>query len=115
MTPAIGHATVHDDAGAELQTRLDTFDIHPSGAQWGRGALASQHEMLALETAQAALFPDFCAGLERQGLKQERRALRVRVGETGFEVLDGRTIRLTFTLPAGAYATVLLEQLGVFA
>jgi tRNA pseudouridine13 synthase len=36
------------------------------------------------------------------------------VGEVGFEVLDAETVRLSFELPPGSYATVFLEQLGAF-
>jgi tRNA pseudouridine13 synthase len=108
------HAWFADDNAPNLQERLDTLDIHPSGVLWGKGELDSQGEARALESEQAAQFPILCAGLEKQGLKQERRALRIKVGEIGFEVLDAETLRLSFTLPPGAYATVLLEQLGEF-
>jgi tRNA pseudouridine13 synthase len=104
-----------DDNDPNIQQRLDSLDIHPSGVLWGKGEMDSQAEAQALETEQAAQFPVLCAGLEKQGLKSERRALRIKVGEIGFEVLDAETLRLAFTLPPGAYATVLLEQLGVFS
>lgn len=108
------HAWFVDDDAPNLQTRLDNLDIHPSGALWGKGQLDSQGMIRDLETTQAANFPILCAGLEKHGLKQERRALRINVGEIQFEMLDTTTIRLGFTLPPGAYATVLLEQLGKF-
>ena len=50
----------------------------------------------------------------KTGLKQERRALRIKVGAIGFELVDEHTLQLAFELPPGAYATVLLEQLGEF-
>lgn len=108
------HAWFADDNDPVLQARLAMLDIHPTGALWGKAGLDSQAEAKALEQDIAAQFPLLCNGLEKQGLIQERRALRIRVGETGFEVLDGQTLRLHFSLPAGAYATVLLEQLGDF-
>ncbi|OQX08715.1 MAG: tRNA pseudouridine(13) synthase TruD [Thiothrix lacustris] len=109
-----GSAWFADDASAELPARLATQAIHPTGVLWGRGELPTQAEAGELEAEQAARFPIFCAGLEKQGLKQERRALRVNVGTVGFEVVDDSTLRLSFALPAGAYATVVLEQLGGF-
>lgn len=108
------HAWFADDNDAGLQTRLEALDIHPTGALWGKGELDSQQEAKALEQQIAEQFPLFCAGLEKQGLNQERRALRIKVGEIDCEVLDAQTLRLSFSLPAGAYATVLLEQLGDF-
>jgi tRNA pseudouridine13 synthase len=52
--------------------------------------------------------------LEKQGLKAERRALRIKVIGLQCDVLDATTLRLAFELPPGAFATVLLEQLGAF-
>ncbi|MEB4591107.1 tRNA pseudouridine(13) synthase TruD [Candidatus Thiothrix sp. Deng01] len=109
-----GSAWFADDASPELQQRLDALEIHPTGALWGRGELETQAVARDLEQAQADAFTVFCAGLEKQGLKQERRALRIRVGDIGFERVDGSTLKLSFELPPGAYATVLLGQLGTF-
>lgn len=109
-----GSAWFTDDASSELPQRLNAQEIHPTGALWGRGELATQAMAAELEAAQSGLFPVFCAGLEKQGLKQERRALRIKVGDIGFEKITDDTLRLSFILPPGAYATVLLEQLGRF-
>ncbi|WP_245706880.1 hypothetical protein [Thiothrix caldifontis] len=92
-------------ADATLEPRLAALAIHPTGALWGRGELDTRDAARELEAEQTARFPIFCAGLEKQGLKQERRALRIQVGEVGFEVLDEATLRLAFTLPPGSYAT----------
>lgn len=110
-----GSAWFADDASPELAARLAALDLHPTGVLWGRGELASQGAMRALEAEQAAQFPIFCAGLEKQGLKQERRALRIKVADLNFTQLDTATVHLSFNLPAGAYATILLEQLGNFS
>lgn len=109
-----GSAWFADDASPELPTRLAVLDLHPTGVLWGRGELPTQGLMRALESEQAAQFPIFCAGLEKQGLKQERRALRIKVADLTFIQLDAETVRLNFSLPSGAYATILLEQLGQF-
>lgn len=110
-----GSAWFVDDASSELATRLAALDLHPTGVLWGRGELASQAAVRDLELEQAALFPIFCAGLEKQGLKQERRALRIKVAELELTVLSSNSLRLSFSLPPGAYATTLLEQLGQFS
>lgn len=108
------HSCFADDASEDLATRLQTMDIHPTGAAWGRGTLKSQADVLALENQIAEQFDVFCQGLEKNGLQQERRALRVNIADLSLEVLESDVVRLSFNLPAGSYATVLLAQLGAF-
>lgn len=97
-----------------LATRLAAFDIHPSGPLWGRGQPRTTEAALALELA--ALADDSALalrrGLERAGLEQERRALRLRPQSLIFDWLDAGTLRLSFALPAGCYATTVLAELG---
>ena len=52
------------------------------------------------------------AGLEAEGLKQERRALRLRPAGLAWRWLDDDALELAFALPPGAYATVVLAELG---
>jgi len=99
-----------EDRSAELAQRLERLDIHPTGPLWGRGALPTAGECSDLESRIAAELADLCQGLERFGLKQDRRALRVRLGEPSLEMV-GDTATFTFTLPAGAYATVVMREL----
>ena len=97
-----------------LAQRLAGFDIHPSGPLWGRGALRSegdcrQLELAALDDARSLALRD---GLERAGLEQERRALRVQAEGLAWEWPDPSSLRLSFSLPPGSYATAVLAQLG---
>ncbi|WP_255505356.1 tRNA pseudouridine(13) synthase TruD [Alkalisalibacterium limincola] len=96
----------------ELRARAASLDIHPTGPLWGRGELRSEDAVRALEEAVAAGFSDLLEGLEAAGLKQERRALRIRVPSIRLEWLTGRVLRLGFDLPPGAYATGVLHELG---
>lgn len=98
-----------------LAGRLAAFDIHPSGPLWGRGELRTQGAARALELvtldgdeALAAVR----AGLERAGLDQERRALRLRPQALTFDWPAPDTLTLRFGLPAGCYATTVLAELG---
>lgn len=99
---------------AALEQRLAAFDIHPTGPLWGRGDLRTADAALALETN--ALTADDAlalrAGLEAEGLKQERRALRLRPVEMTWRWRDDEVLEVGFVLPAGAYATVVLAELG---
>ena len=97
-----------------LAQRLDAFDIHPSGPLWGRGAPRCTGACLALESA-ALGDPEALAlrdGLERAGLEQERRALRVQAEGLAWAWLDDASLQVAFSLPPGSYATAVLEQLG---
>ena len=51
-------------------------------------------------------------GLERAGLKQERRALRLRPQESTWRWRDDGALELAFALPPGCYATTVLRELG---
>ncbi|MCP5419057.1 MAG: tRNA pseudouridine(13) synthase TruD [Gammaproteobacteria bacterium] len=96
---------------ADIQQRMRDCDIHPTGPLWGRGELLSQEGVEALERTVAAEYPIFCQGLEAAGMKQERRALRMPVRNMALErPADGSAV-ISFRLPAGAYATVVLREL----
>lgn len=97
-----------------LAARLAAFDIHPSGPLWGRGELRSDADVKALELEalsgeQAQALRE---GLERAGLEQERRALRLRPSGMAWEWLAPSVLRLRFGLPPGCYATTVLAELG---
>lgn len=97
-----------------LAARLADFDIHPSGPLWGAGELrtasaAKEVELSALADDPA---PALRAGLETAGLKQERRALRLRPQQLQWRWLQDEALELQFALPPGAYATVVLRELG---
>ena len=99
---------------AVLQARLSAFDIHPTGPLWGEGALRSgadarERELDALQGDSASRLR---AGLERAGLKQERRALRLRPQGLAWQWLADDALELRFELPPGSYATTALRELG---
>lgn len=100
-----------DDA---LAARLAAFDIHPTGPLWGRGALRTGGAAQALEQAvhEWPGLHTLADGLEHAGLSQERRALRLRPGDMAWRWLDDGALELAFVLPAGSYATVVVEALG---
>ncbi len=99
----------------QLQSRLEAFDIHPTAPLWGAGELRS--DAAARELELTALQGDTATrlrtGLEQTGLRQERRALRLRPNQLQWRWCDDGALELEFTLPPGAYATTLLRELGV--
>ncbi len=75
---------------------------------WGSGDLMTQHKIQEFEQNIASQFPEFCDGLSRFGLKQERRKIRLCVSEAKCYV-DETTVTLSFFLPAGCFATTVLR------
>ncbi len=106
------HSVFVAQAGDEaLEARLAAFDIHPTGALWGAGEPRSGEAVRALEEEVASADPVLAEGLVRAGLRQERRALRVAVRALEGR-MDGDVLSLSFELPAGSYATAVLDALG---
>jgi len=93
-----------------IVSRVEQHDIDPTGPLWGRGRLATSGDVLMLEQAVAESHPLWCEGLERAGMKQERRALRVPVTELEWQFTNDQC-ELSFFLPAGSYATSVLREL----
>lgn len=89
----------------------------PTAPLWGRGRLSSTDDVLALETGVAGRFPQLCDGLEHAGLKQERRALSALPEQLRWQWQQGQEnpesvdLMLTFSLPAGYYATSVLREI----
>ena len=96
---------------ATILERLARHDLHPSGPLWGAGESLATAAALAGEAALAAAEAQLCAGLAAEGLKQERRALRLVPAQLHGEAIGEAAVQFEFTLPAGAYATTVLHEL----
>jgi tRNA pseudouridine13 synthase len=101
-----------EEITAELCARVLGQDIHPTGPMWGAGELRTRDTVRAIEELALERFADLRAGLEQAGMKQERRSLRVRVGELEWQWLADDALRLSFRLAPGSYATEVLAELG---
>lgn len=101
-----------DDEDTSLQSRLDEFDIHPTGPLWGRGNALTHADSLALETAVLTDWSVWQQGLEKAGLKQERRPLRLHPEQFNW-IFNDNALHLDFYLPAGSYATAVLRELAI--
>jgi tRNA pseudouridine13 synthase len=96
----------------EILRRHAEGDVLPSGPLWGRGELPSQLEAQELELSVLAGQTIFREGLEKAGLKQERRSLCLSVEDFQWQWLpEGEHLQLQFSLPAGCYATSVLREL----
>jgi len=95
---------------AALIERSGRLEIHPTGPLWGEGSPPSAGEMLELETAIAARYPDAAAACAAARMRQERRSLRLAVHELRCEV-EARAVRVHFRLARGSFATAVLAEL----
>ena len=103
---------IANEIDEEVLRRHAEKDVLPSGPLWGRGELPSQLEAQALELSVLAEQTMFREGLEKAGLKQERRALCLSVNDLQWQWLpEGEHLQLQFSLPAGCYATSVLREL----
>ncbi len=82
----------------------------PTGPLWGRGRVSSTDEAQALESGVAERHAILCNGLEHAGLDQERRALVASPVDLAWEWPQPDQLVLTFSLPAGNYATSVLNE-----
>jgi tRNA pseudouridine13 synthase len=98
-----------DQIDAALVERCGALDLHPTGPLWGRGAPEVGGEVLALEESVAAREPALRALLEKQGMDQERRSLRLPVRSLAWWI-DGESMYLSFELPRGTFATAVLHE-----
>ena len=104
-----------EDLDNVIVERVQQLQLHPTGALWGRGHLRSKATVQENEEKQSETFTTLCEGLENKGLKQERKALRLVVKDLNYQWLeDQNAVSLSFSLPAGAFATSVLAELGEF-
>ncbi|MEY2689675.1 MAG: hypothetical protein RL375_3874 [Pseudomonadota bacterium] len=82
----------------------------PTGPLWGRGRVSTTDQALALETGVAERHATLCGGMEYAGLDQERRALVASPMDMSWAWPQADQLVLAFSLPAGNYATAVLNE-----
>ena len=99
-----------DDASHDLAQRLRHGEIHPTAALWGEGEYLASGDCASIETSVADALPVFSRGLVDARLNMQRRAMRLIPRDIDIR-LEGGDAVLSFDLPAGSYATVVLREL----
>ena len=97
---------------ADAQARFDSWELSATGPIFGAKMRWAEHESLEQETAtlqRAGLSVGTLDGLKREG-PGTRRPARIRVRDPQMSE-DSEGVMVTFTLPAGSYATVVLREL----
>jgi tRNA pseudouridine13 synthase len=83
----------------------------PTGPLWGRGRVSTTDQAQALENGVAERHATLCNGMEHAGLDQDRRALVASPVDLSWEWPQAHQLVLTFSLPAGNYATSVLNEI----
>lgn len=94
-----------------LRARVDSMDVHPTGALWGRGDPIASGRPASIESAVVAANHAFADGLGKHGLQMERRALRLAVHDLSWHIRDG-ALRLRFRLNRGSFPTTVLREIA---
>jgi tRNA pseudouridine13 synthase len=92
-----------------LQDRCERMDLHPSGPLWGRGEPHGADEARELESRVLEAERALQRLLEKEGMEQERRSLRLPVRALGCTA-ESEGLRLDFELARGAFATAVLHE-----
>jgi tRNA pseudouridine13 synthase len=100
-----------DAVDEELTARCLRGELHPTAPMVGEGETLASGAVAALEEQVQLRFGEVLTVVRAQRMSSERRALRIAVRGLEHEFGDG-TLRLRFTLPAGAFATVVLRELA---
>ncbi|MHB0775702.1 tRNA pseudouridine(13) synthase TruD [Halomonas sp. WWR20] len=98
------------EVDATLRERARQLDVHPTGMLWGSGPLESEGEAAEIEAAIARRHAPLAEGLERAGVRMDRRPLRLRLAAPVMQC-DAHQARLSFQLPRGGFATSVLREL----
>ncbi len=105
-------------ASDETRARLSEMQISPSGPMWGEKMMRASGTVDETELAALAKFnvtlEDFAQSRQAGLVPGVRRPLRVAVTDTdleGGQDEHGPYVRITFDLPAGAYATTVLREI----
>lgn len=94
---------------AALAERLAAGDLSPSGPLWGEGDSPAGGVIRELEQAVAASLPRAMHLISEGRMKPARRPLILRPQALDWS-LAADTLQVSFTLPAGGYATTLLRE-----
>lgn len=105
-----GTNSVFTDSGDDsMQQRLEGMDIHPTVALWGRGHNGVADSIRLFEEQAVSDFQLIAEGLEKAGLKHERRATRIKLEDFHWDINNSQCF-LEFVLHKGQFATSVLRE-----
>ncbi len=105
---------LNDSSDPEIQKRWKSFDLHITAPMWGKGSLHTQSLIHAFEESVVSSIDVLPGGLERHGLQQQRRAVRIKPQQMHWQFQKEDVLQLQFALPKGGFATTILRELVDF-
>ena len=108
-----GGGVFHAPDAAIEQTRADAFEISPSGPLFGAKMVRPTGVPREIEDdvlREEGFEPDRMAAVFRS-MNGWRRAYRVQVTETKVERHDSDDVVVSFRLPSGSYATIVMDEI----
>lgn len=112
MMLADSHACFAEEMTAEIESRLDNKELHITAAMWGKGSCMVTDSVEILEHRIADQYVQFADSLEKAGMKQERRAMRLLPAKMQWQFDVDKSLVIKFELVKGSYATALLRELA---
>ena len=109
---ADSHACFYEAINTDIENRLLNKDIHQTAALWGQGQSMANGPILELEQQVAGQYRAFADSLEKAGMKQERRAMRLLPVNMQWQFDADKSLVVSFELTKGSYATAILRELG---
>lgn len=97
---------------ADIEDRCKRLDIHPTGPLPGESGSLPTGKVADFEQAVLQDFQQLIDVLKAQRVQSSRRALRLYPADLQWKFADGE-LKLSFVLPAGAYATTVLREIMV--
>ena len=104
-----------EEVDADIERRVQVLDVHPTAALWGMGESRATAEALAVELRGLKGCEELQRGLVDIGMKQERRALRLRPAGLEWQFEGDDALWLEFSLPSGGYATTVVAAVAMAA
>ena len=108
---ADSHACFVEAIDKLIEQRILDKEIHITAAMWGRGATMAVDIVAELEQKVASEFADFADALEKAGMKQERRSMRLMPVNMQWQFEADNSLVVSFELTKGSYATAVLREL----
>lgn len=93
-----------------LRRRVDALAVHPTGPLPGSDGPEPGPAVATAEAAALAGLEPLLDGLRRRRVTAARRSLRLRVADLAWHWPEPGTLVLSFGLPAGGYATVVVGE-----
>jgi tRNA pseudouridine13 synthase len=102
---------MHEDMKQQtINQRLIQNEIHPTAVLWGEGDAMVTADAEELESSIIAQYPVYRDGLVAARVQAQRRSCRVVPRDVDFSRQKDDCV-ITFTLPPGCYATVVLDEI----